>query len=86
MRIPVTRKPWFTAKRYGGYGWSPCSWEGWAVTGLSIAVIVGLSTAFPHRAWIPLVIVLPSLIVVIYLTRRTRSDIDQGQANHTDLS
>jgi uncharacterized membrane protein len=31
---------WFKAKRYG-WGWVPCSWEGWAV--LAVA-IVGLTS------------------------------------------
>jgi uncharacterized membrane protein len=26
----MTRKLWFKAKRYG-FGWIPCSWEGWLV-------------------------------------------------------
>jgi hypothetical protein len=27
----MARKLWFKAKTYG-YGWVPCTWEGWAVT------------------------------------------------------
>ena len=31
---------WFKPKRYG-YGATPVTWEGWAFTGLVVAVIVG---------------------------------------------
>jgi hypothetical protein len=31
---------WFRPKRYG-YGATPVTWEGWAFTGLVVAVIVG---------------------------------------------
>ena len=27
----MERKPWFKPKRFG-YGWTPASWQGWAVT------------------------------------------------------
>lgn len=32
-------KLWFKAKRYG-YGWTPCSWEGWAVTLVFVVLAV----------------------------------------------
>ena len=35
----MARKLWFMAKRYG-WGWTPCSWEGWLVTLLAVIVIV----------------------------------------------
>lgn len=31
-------KLWFKAKRYG-WGWYPCSWEGWLVIFLYVAVV-----------------------------------------------
>lgn len=35
----MNKKLWFKAKTYG-WGWTPCSWEGWAVTCAYIAIIV----------------------------------------------
>jgi hypothetical protein len=32
---------WFGPKRIG-WGWSPRSWEGWLVVGLSVAAVVAL--------------------------------------------
>ncbi len=29
----MSDKLWFKAKKFG-WGWTPCSWEGWTVTGL----------------------------------------------------
>ncbi|MEN9931836.1 MAG: hypothetical protein RIS17_409 [Pseudomonadota bacterium] len=37
---PVTL--WFRPKRLG-LGWTPVTWEGWAVTGLLALVLVGLA-------------------------------------------
>lgn len=37
------KKLWFRAKLYG-WGWYPCSWEGWLVT-LAFIVLIGLSAA-----------------------------------------
>jgi hypothetical protein len=37
----VTNKAWFGPKRHLGWGWTPCSWEGWAATGaFALAVVV----------------------------------------------
>ncbi|KND50263.1 MAG: hypothetical protein AB198_01580 [Parcubacteria bacterium C7867-003] len=33
------KKLWFKAKRFG-YGWYPCSWEGWAVILLYLIVVI----------------------------------------------
>ena len=32
---------WFGRKRFG-WGWSPCSWEGWLLTALVVLVIMVL--------------------------------------------
>jgi hypothetical protein len=40
---------WFKPKRYG-YGATPATWEGWAFTGLVVAIIaVGASLEFRKR-------------------------------------
>ncbi len=43
-------KQWFKAKRYG-YGWTPCSWEGWLVT-LTFVVLAVLPAV--SQAWLDL--------------------------------
>jgi hypothetical protein len=30
---------WFKAKRYG-YGWYPCTWQGWVITAMTIVAII----------------------------------------------
>ena len=48
-------KHWFKAKMYG-YGATPCSWQGWAVTGGFVLLLAGGAVAVhrisadPHRA------------------------------------
>lgn len=34
----MDKKLWFKRKRYG-WGWSPCSWQGWLVTLVYLALI-----------------------------------------------
>ena len=41
-------KPWFRVKRYGVGAGLPCSWEGWAVGGMFLAVIV-VTGALPRE-------------------------------------
>ena len=31
---------WFRAKRYG-WGWTPCTWRGWAITLGDLAIVIG---------------------------------------------
>ena len=39
----MTKKLWFRAKTYG-WGWTPCTWEGWLVIFVSIFLIIFYST------------------------------------------
>lgn len=34
----MNKKLWFRAKRYG-YGWYPCTWEGWLSVGIFIVLL-----------------------------------------------
>lgn len=46
-------KLWFKAKNYG-WGWTPITWQGWAVTGLfliyALAVSAFIGDSFENRA------------------------------------
>ncbi len=35
----MDKKLWFKRKKYG-WGWSPCSWQGWLVTLVYVALII----------------------------------------------
>ncbi|MFA6608624.1 MAG: hypothetical protein WCT07_01820 [Candidatus Paceibacterota bacterium] len=41
----MEKKLWFKAKRYG-YGWTPCSWEGWLITYIYLIFLVAMSITF----------------------------------------
>ena len=41
----ITKHPWFGPKRIG-WGWRPVSWQGWAITAGSVAVVVVATMAF----------------------------------------
>jgi hypothetical protein len=48
-RMPrITRTSWFGPKRLG-WGWSPASWQGWAVTA-GFVVVVGVAMRITHRS------------------------------------
>ncbi len=70
-------KLWFRAKRYG-YGWTPCTWEGWLVILVYAALIVWTfltvdakshSSSDSLIAFVPLV-VLYTLILLLICIRK----------------
>ena len=66
----ITRHPWFGPKNGLGWGWTPVSWEGWAVTGLCLAVIVGAYLVYgyaPMTTYVTLAAI-AVLILVCVLT------------------
>ncbi|MCG2594334.1 DUF4175 domain-containing protein [Ramlibacter sp. XY19] len=38
--MPGESSHWFRAKRYG-WGWTPCTWQGWAVVAVFLALVAG---------------------------------------------
>jgi len=64
-------KLWFKRKQYG-WGWTPVSWQGWLVTALYIALVVGLGIAVENassRREVLLFFVLPTLVLTTTLIR-----------------
>lgn len=39
-RRMITKRPWFGPKRYFGWGWTPVTWEGWAVTAIFLVIVI----------------------------------------------
>jgi uncharacterized membrane protein YhaH (DUF805 family) len=61
---PEEKKYWFRAKRYG-YGWGlPCSWQGWVVFGVWLALMGAGAFLMPEH---PLVFGAHVLILVAAL-------------------
>jgi len=44
-------KPWFHPKEYGYGSGLPCSWEGWLVLAIFLAVSVGSGVFIPEGHW-----------------------------------
>lgn len=73
----MPKKLWFRAKTYG-YGWTPCSWEGWLAIGLyALAIFVyvrsvvdkaldGAGSGVPFYYHLLLVLATATLITVCY--------------------
>ena len=43
----MPKKYWFKRKTYG-YGWTPCTWQGWLVIALGFTVFIPLVTRAPN--------------------------------------
>ncbi|QIK97040.1 hypothetical protein G7076_11965 [Sphingomonas sp. HDW15A] len=62
LHLFFDNKPWFRAKRYGIGAGCPITWQGWAILGLHIALILGIVAALRDR---PLGLLISLLIATI---------------------
>ena len=64
------RRYWFRARRYG-YGWTPCSWQGWLVLGVFIilftATVAGSIAAASVSGVLVAACTLASVMLVVAL-------------------
>ena len=73
----MERKIWFKAKRFG-WGWYPCSWQGWAVLALYFYAVISNILFINHhldlvidstKQFVPQIYVLTIfLIIICYIT------------------
>ena len=79
MAANVMTTYWFKPKRYG-YGATPVTWQGWAVTGAAVIVIVAMSAvmvsfrAQGFWAWLPFIVVDVIVIAVLLIVCRNKTD------------
>lgn len=65
----MTTKAWFGPKRTLGWGWTPVSWEGWAVTGVLVVPVIAGNVIWQGQHVIgPLVALLAAYFCVVLLT------------------
>ena len=63
---------WFVPKRYG-YGATPVSWQGWAITVAFIALALWVIIYFAGRPDIEIAILVPATIALLVVTaKKTR--------------
>lgn len=67
MAIRRTNKPWFGPKRVTGWGWSPVSWQGWAVSGVFLVLVAVSLIAWPGAAGSLVVVGLVVVLVLVAL-------------------
>jgi hypothetical protein len=67
-------KPWFHPKEYGYGSGLPCSWEGWVVLAIFLAVSIGASSAIREDVWkLPAaVIAIDVVVLVVICAAKTR--------------
>lgn len=68
MRVKplIGEQPWFGPRR-GGWGWSPVTWQGWAVIAFVLVAVLGATVARNGIALAGSVAVLPLLMLLIVL-------------------
>jgi hypothetical protein len=66
--IRVTKKAWFGPKKYLGWGWSPRTWQGWAVTAVTVVLLIASLTFLgnPTRYIAFAVIIVAHLLVMLF--------------------
>ena len=66
--VAMSTRYWFRAKLYG-WGWTPVTWQGWAVLAAFLALLWADALVFPPRsampAYIAVVVGLSALLLVI---------------------
>jgi hypothetical protein len=63
----ITKYPWFGPKRSFGWGWTPVTWEGWAATILTLAIILAAYLLF-GRAPITTYITIGAVALLLVVT------------------
>lgn len=61
-------KLWFRAKTYG-YGWTPCSWQGWLVIAAFVALTVAtfrIVDSYAHSGSDTLLMFVPLFLVYLF--------------------
>jgi len=57
------RRPWYGPRRFG-FGYGPQTWQGYLVTALSVAVLIGAGTVAKGAHWFYAVVV---AVIVVHL-------------------
>ena len=64
------RTIWFVPRRYG-YGATPVTWQGWAITIAFILLALGVITWFEDRPLVEIAILVPATTALLVVTART---------------
>jgi hypothetical protein len=62
---------WFAPKRFGYGAGLPISWQGWAVTLVYAAAVIGVCLAFKDRPLQLLAVVIPLTVALLTICART---------------
>jgi ABC-2 type transport system ATP-binding protein len=69
----LTARPWFRRRRVG-LGWRPVSWQGWLITAVAAACVIGAVTLTgSSAARIPVVILIGAVYAIVALTTGGRT-------------
>lgn len=76
----ITSTAWFGPKRYTGWGWTPSSWQGWALTSVWTVVVVAVSLvlAMAHHIVVMLVFEVVAIAVLLLVLATLTGDPPGG--------
>jgi ABC-2 type transport system ATP-binding protein len=67
LRTSMIGKRWFR-RRSVGFGWRPASWQGWLITGVTVALVIGVVAAMRgSSARVPIVIAIFAVYAIVAL-------------------
>ena len=72
-------KPWFGPKRWLGWGWAPCSWEGWLV---AVVGIGGCIVAARAQATVVVLLVAAGELAVGFLKGTSPGGAEEYESLH----
>ena len=64
------RTAWFAPRRYG-YGATPVTWQGWAISVVFILFALGIMFQFRQRPLVEIAILTPATIILLVVTAKT---------------
>lgn len=62
---------WFAPRRFGYGAGLPISWQGWLVTAIFMAVVIGAAILFEGQPMIFVGILIPATLALLVITART---------------
>jgi hypothetical protein len=65
------KRPWFGPKRIG-WGYRPQTWQGWLVTAIMVAVLIGTATVAQGAPWFFVVVVAVVAVPFIIIAAQRR--------------
>jgi len=82
--MPQDRKAWFGPRAFG-YGYTPVSWEGWAVTAVLIVVVLGAGVVLRQAPLAAMAVIFAAVGAFLWIAQRQASSPSKRRWNGRKL-